>query len=210
MSAVEGADRWCMSDFCPDQSRGAHNHIEGQTVYRAVEGADTTAVEALDRFYTRVAMGPNGCHIWTGTRATNGYGQFHAHSKRWASHRWIYTRLVGPIPDGLVIDHVVCDTPLCVNPAHLEPKTQAENILRGRGPTAINAAKTECINGHPLSGDNLFIAAQGRRKCRQCKRERERASQSRYIERKRRTNNAWYALNKDRVQRQRKERESRG
>lgn len=172
--------------------------------------SEASTADPLDRFYARIAMGPNGCHIWTSTRATNGYGQFHVDGKRWSVHRWIYTRLVGPIPDGLVIDHVVCDTRLCVNPAHLEPKTQAENILRGRGPTAINAAKTECIHGHPLSGDNLYITTQGRRKCRQCTRDQNRANQSRYVERKRRTNNAWYALNKERVKQQRKERENRG
>jgi hypothetical protein len=93
--------------------------------------------------------------------------------RTWAAHRAAYTLLVAPIPDGLTIDHL-CRNTSCVNPAHLEPVTQRENGLRGTSPAAVNARKVECVNGHPLSGDNLHIGTDGSRRCRICNRNKGR------------------------------------
>jgi hypothetical protein len=88
------------------------------------------------------------------------------------AHRFAYSVLVGPIPDGLQIDHL-CRNEMCVNPEHLEPVTQRINMLRGTGPQAVNAQKTHCPKGHPLSGNNVYahtVRATGTpgRRCRTC------------------------------------------
>lgn len=106
------------------------------------------------------------CWLWTAA-LHNGYGSFYlpgAGTRR--AHRIAYEALVGPIPEGLTLDHL-CRNRGCVNPAHLEPVTNKENILRGVGITAENARKTHCVNGHPLEGYNLMFQPGGRR-CREC------------------------------------------
>ena len=88
------------------------------------------------------------------------------------AHRVSYEALVGPIPKDLCIDHL-CRVRNCVNPAHLEPVTVRENILRGNGPTAVNARKAFCKRGHPLFGENLYRKVRNgwpARECRACKR----------------------------------------
>jgi hypothetical protein len=126
------------------------------------------------RIGKQVSFEPNsGCWIWTGRPGVDGYGVVRrsARGPGRAAHRVVYELLVSPIPDGLTLDHL-CRTPCCVNPAHLEPVTIRENILRGTCPSAINAKKTHCPKGHPLSGDNLHIkrcASGDRRVCRACR-----------------------------------------
>ncbi|MFK5284023.1 HNH endonuclease signature motif containing protein, partial [Lacticaseibacillus paracasei] len=62
------------------------------------------------------------------------------------AHRFMYERLVGPIPAGMQLDHL-CRVRPCCNPAHLEPVTQRENIARGRGYAYTNRIKAECPSG---------------------------------------------------------------
>jgi HNH endonuclease len=104
-----------------------------------------------DRFWSKVEVGADDeCWLWTAnTTGASGYGLFHSGRTAIVAHRWSYQEAKGPIPDGLVIDHT-CRTRLCVNPSHLEPRTNRDNVLLGVGPTAINAAKTHCDRGHPL------------------------------------------------------------
>lgn len=83
------------------------------------------------------------------------------------AHRIVYTLVRGPIPAGLTLDHL-CRNPPCCNPFHLEPVTQRVNTLRGESPHAANARKTHCANGHPLSGENLRVEANGARRCKSC------------------------------------------
>ena len=93
----------------------------------------------------------------------NGYGQFGVDGKTVLAHRWYYESMVGPIPEGLDLDHL-CRVRRCVNPAHLEPVSRRVNLLRGSRKTN----QGECKNGHPLFGDNLKPTKDGRRQCRQC------------------------------------------
>lgn len=113
--------------------------------------------------------GPNGCWLWTGPKSAGrapGYGRVYIGGKGYQAHRLAYEELVGPIPAGLVIDHL-CRNPACVNPAHLEPVTNAENIRRGL------AIRTHCPQGHEYTPENVRHRANGHRSCKRCHRDEE-------------------------------------
>lgn len=137
-----------------------------------------------DRFWFKVDKdGPNGCWVWLGEKG-RGYGSFRRAegARHERAHRVSYELLVGPIPDGLTIDHL-CRNPSCVNPARLEPVTPRVNVLRGQTITAANAAKTHCVRGHELAGENLYsyVKASGRtgRGCRLCRAMQDREAYAR-------------------------------
>lgn len=127
---------------------------------------------SLDRFMAKITVTDAGykspCWLWP-VRA-NSYGTFHLSNPTHAirAHRWAYEQFIGPVPDGLVIDHL-CRNPSCVNPAHLEAVTQKVNLLRGNTLQAQNTAKTHCIHGHLLDGNNLYKRPNGKRVCRICR-----------------------------------------
>lgn len=131
-------------------------------------------IPAETRFWTHVSFG-EGCWEWTAFREPKGYGKFNpTHGRAVAAHRVAYELLVGPIPEGMQLDHL-CRNRACVNPAHLEPVTCRENLMRGIGVAAANAAKTHCPASHPYSGDNLYTKRDGARACRTCQTARKRA-----------------------------------
>ena len=107
----------------------------------------------------------DGCWGWDGPKLKAGYGNLTVDRRTRLLHRMVYELLVGPIPEGLVLDHL-CENPECSRPDHLQATTQKVNVTRG---ARSNAQKTECLHGHPLSGDNLYVW-RGKRKCRLCKR----------------------------------------
>lgn len=121
----------------------------------------------------RVSPEPNtGCWLWDGA-LNNGYGHMTVRNKQVGAHRVSYMAFKGPIPKGLDLDHL-CRVPCCVNPDHLEPVTRQVNVLRGNTPkvSALRMTqKTHCPQGHPYSGDNLAIDAEGARRCLICKRD---------------------------------------
>jgi hypothetical protein len=109
----------------------------------------------------------NGCWEWTASRFTGGYGMITENGKCRGAHRVMYELLVGPIPEGLGLDHL-CRNRGCVNPGHLEPVSIGENVLRGEGITAQNAAKTHCMRGHEFTVENTYAASGKWRACREC------------------------------------------
>lgn len=124
-------------------------------------------VPAAERFASKVQQDDNGCLVWTGFLDRDGYGQLAVDGRNTRVHRWSYEYHVGPIPEGLVIDHL-CRNRACANPYHLEVVTVQENTLRGNGPTAANAIKTACKRGHPLTPENVYLIPGGR-SCRTCR-----------------------------------------
>lgn len=131
----------------------------------------------IDRFAEKIALTDSGCIEWIACTNGVGYGvlSINRTGGKILAHRWSYQHHNGPIPDGLSIDHL-CRNRGCVNPDHLEAVTHRENVLRGMAPTATNAAKTHCVNGHPFAGENLRISPGGKRECRKCHRDRARKS----------------------------------
>lgn len=111
-----------------------------------------------------------GCWLYTGPLNNQGYGHVGYNGRQEYVHRATYMALVGPIPEGLQIDHL-CRKRACANPEHLEPVTQHENLLRGYW-----GARTHCKNGHELTDDNVRLVGKHRteRKCRACERDRGR------------------------------------
>lgn len=120
------------------------------------------------RLLKRAEVNESGCWLWTGPLNPAGYGgTIRAWGKGWLPHRLAYTVMVGSIPDGLQIDHL-CRQRDCINPAHLEAVTQAENLRRQ------GAAVTHCPRGHEYSITNTYRSADGLRRCRICCRDRNR------------------------------------
>lgn len=123
--------------------------------------------DVLDRFATRVLVG-DGCWGWTGSFNSSGYAQLYLRPGRsLVAHRFAYELLVGPIPEGMVLDHL-CRNRACSNPSHLEIVTRGENTLRGETITAANRDKTHCKRGHEFDDANTYLRY-GKRSCRTCR-----------------------------------------
>lgn len=108
-----------------------------------------------------------GCLIWMRSANSRGYGLIGVDGHVELAHRAAYTVWVGPIPDGLQIDHVYdngCRSKLCIEPSHLEAVTNLENQRR-----SLRARKTHCLRNHPLSGDNVRVNGNGHRSCVTCR-----------------------------------------
>lgn len=120
--------------------------------------------EVTNRFWRKVRF-RESCWLWERPNA-DGYGRFHFRGKPTLAHRWSYQQLVGPIPEGLTLDHL-CRKRACVRPEHLELVSLAENKRRGESPAALNTRKSFCPQGHPYDLFNT-ISRRGKRECREC------------------------------------------
>lgn len=121
---------------------------------------------AMQRFWRQIERRESGCWEWVGWRNPKGYGLFSDQSQGYPAHRWLYERIVGPVPSELVMDHL-CRNPPCVNPSHLEPVTIAENFRRS---PYFPGNRTHCKHGHAFDAANTVYLAGGGRMCRECAR----------------------------------------
>ena len=123
--------------------------------------------------------GPWGnCWLYTG-KLDDGYGKMlptNGKAKRYV-HVLSYELHIGSVPQGLELDHL-CRVRNCINPAHLDPVTHAENMRRSPFQGVIQKAKTHCPQGHPYDGENLYINS-NRRHCKICMRIREKQFRAR-------------------------------
>ena len=128
----------------------------------------------LDRVFLQVEFGD--CWEWLGRLSPSGYGvtseRRDGKTAGVFTHRVVYEHLVGPIPDGLQIDHL-CRNTRCCNPEHLEPVTAHENVRRSFGLAHFNALKTHCPQGHEYSPENTYVRRRpdgtpSERCCRTC------------------------------------------
>src|SRR5882757_2009475 len=120
----------------------------------------------IQDFWDKVEM-TKTCWNWTAGKV-DGYGVFKIGGTDKKAHRVAYEAVVGPIPEGMCIDHL-CRNRACVYPLHMEVVTWRQNIHRGQGIAAKNRAKTHCKRGHEFTLSNTYRTAMGGRGCRQCK-----------------------------------------
>jgi len=121
----------------------------------------------------KIHVGVDGCWLWTGSRCNGGYAQVRRKGRMIMLHRYVHEAMVGPISDGLDLDHL-CRVRHCCNPRHLEPVTRKENIARGELRNVIQElaqARTECCKGHSYEDAYIY---NGKRYCRGCRREADR------------------------------------
>lgn len=123
------------------------------------------------RFMRHVTV-TDSCWLWTGNVTERGYGHFSVAGKARKAHRIAYRLFVGPIPPGKQIHHR-CGNTVCVRPDHLEAVSAREHMFLSNNACAVNAAKTHCPEGHPLSGDNLCVDGAGQRSCKRCREQRQ-------------------------------------
>jgi HNH endonuclease len=146
----------------------------------------------LARIMERVTIDPvSGCWLYGGTLNDGGYAIIAtSHSAQVLVHRAAYELLVGPIPDGLDLDHQchnrdltcvggpTCQHRRCINPEHCEPAKRKLNLQRGRQPDRTRAqsnakaalkGRTHCIHGHEFTPENTITRKHDHRNCRKCK-----------------------------------------
>ena len=127
----------------------------------------------------------NECKIWSGSKRSSGYGVKIVNYQRKSAHRWAWEAVNGPVPEGMILDHIChteavkkneckggfdCKHRPCVNIDHLELVTLSENVMRGMH--CIDN-KTTCKKGHDYTDpQNIMVRASGKRECAQCNRER--------------------------------------
>lgn len=116
----------------------------------------------VERFMSHMVVTEAGCWQWTSPLDHQGYPHLYYEGRTQRAHRVGYQLLVGPIPEGLTLDHL-CRNRGCVNPEHLEPVTLKVNHERG-----ARAQQTHCKRGHEFTPENTYVSAKNCRTCRRC------------------------------------------
>lgn len=133
-----------------------------------------------ERILKRCTVDPiTNCWEWD-KPASLGYGRIGVNYRKKLAHRVSYEDFVGPIPDGMTVDHL-CMNKRCVNPSHLEAVTQAENVRRAASVGLLDrkSHETHCKHGHEYTPENTRITKRGHRDCVLCnriKRRKQRAA----------------------------------
>lgn len=121
---------------------------------------------------TKFRVDESGCWVWLRyLEPGKGYGRVTISGRRYKAHRAVYEHLIGPIEEGLYLDHL-CRNRACVNPAHLEPVSNRENVLRGDTIPAKLAQRSHCSAGHLFDERNTHWRGTAR-VCRTCRQNRK-------------------------------------
>lgn len=124
----------------------------------------------IERFIAKLCIdhGEAGCWHWMGYKDPSGYGRFRT-AGEFRAHRWSFAAFRGPIPTGMVIDHI-CRQRDCVNPAHLRAVTSGENThaQNSIAPAKLLKEAAQCVHGHPFDEVNTLYTKRGYRYCREC------------------------------------------
>lgn len=167
---------------------------EAAVMAKPIRSWEEILEEGIDR-----SAGPDGCWPWTGYVNGAGYGEVsRSRLERGYTHREAYRLAHGEIAADLTVDHTChradecdggssCPHRRCGNPRHLEAVPAEINKARGSSPLARKARQTECIHGHPLSGNNLRVRPNGRRQCLTCRTKNSRVAYLRRRDRDRTT-----------------------
>ena len=123
----------------------------------------------LDRFMRKVHK-TDSCWLWAGGLANGGYGLCCVNYRNYNAHKASYLLHFGmdSVPDGHDVHHL-CGVPLCVNPDHLEVM---EHVAHMQHSQEEKKSKTHCPHGHAYEGANLYVAPNGTRKCKTCRKAR--------------------------------------
>jgi hypothetical protein len=156
-------------------------------------------MKAIEDRLLRLSERRGDCLVWTGSLSYSGYGRIQVNSEggNTGAHRVAYQVWVGPIPDGLQIDHL-CGVRNCIEPTHLEAVTHRENLLRSGNFIARNAWATHCIHGHEFTPENTKVRDKGHRECRTCRRDRHAAEAQRRKQRRKQAREAAAAQESER------------
>lgn len=176
MHAVSWAGATCTVDGCEKAVKATGlclAHYKRKAKYGSPTGRPHKPT-AAESFAAKITPGDGGCWQWIGTMHAAGYGVFRHDGQQWLAHRWSFEHHIAPVPDELVIDHL-CRNRACVNPWHMEPVTNEENLRRGLGYSLQNGMRSCCVNGHEYTPENTYTdPTKGTVRCRTCARDRQR------------------------------------